>query len=35
MSDNSARVRVHVNIEIAAQALQSVVANTKTKGRNR
>lgn len=31
MSDNSARVRVHVNIEIEAQALQSVVANTKQK----
>ena len=31
MSDDSPLVRVHVNIEIAAHALQSVVANTKKK----
>ena len=31
MSDNSPMVRVHVNIEIAAQALQAVVSNTKQK----
>ena len=29
MSDNSPLVRVHVNIEIAAGAIQAVVANSK------
>lgn len=31
MSQNSASVRVHVNIEISAASLQAVVANTKQK----
>lgn len=31
MSENSPLVRVHVNIEIAASALQAVVANSKKK----
>ena len=31
MSENNALVRVHVNIEISASALQSVVANYKQK----
>ena len=31
MSENSPLVRVHVNIELSATALQAVVANTKKK----
>ncbi|MGA6927596.1 MAG: hypothetical protein WBY88_18045 [Desulfosarcina sp.] len=31
MSDNSSLVRVHVNIEMSASALQTVVANAKKK----
>ena len=31
MSENSPLVRVHVNIELSAAALQAVVANTKKK----
>lgn len=31
MSDDNQMVRVHVNIEIAATALQAVVANSKRK----
>jgi len=31
MSEKSASVRVHVNIEISAASLQAVVANTKEK----
>ena len=29
MSENSPSVRVHVNIEVSAEALQAVVANSK------